>query len=193
MTELGPSQLELPFPDVTGARLRELEALVARTTDDLIRRAREKWPQARIPRGRITFRMRGLSAGEACRTSGQTNYNSELLERYGEDFIREIVPHEVAHVVTSAVWPRAKPHGPEWRSVMEFFGARPSVTHGFDSKPSRRVSRIPYACACPEHHLMTRRAHVRIQRGTVEYSCRKCRRTLVYVGRGRGGARRRKT
>ena len=181
-------QLELPF---VATEKRSPEALRVRVITygrELLARARARWPGARLPDVRVDFRLRGRAAGEACARTAVTNYNAQLLEKYGEEFIAEIVPHEIAHVVAGCVFPgRIKPHGPEWRSVMEFFGVRPSVTHGFETRPARRHGRVAYRCRCDSLHYLTTRAHRRIRRGTVEYSCRTCRARLEYAGRRRPG------
>jgi SprT protein len=184
-------QLALPFdavaPEAREARRERVRAL----TRELVVRAREQWPKKRIPDVKVAFGLRGHAAGDACARTATTRYNDELLDRYGDEFVRTIVPHEVAHVVTWAVFGRVKPHGPEWRDVMRFFGAPPRVTHEFETTPARVMRRFRYRCACPDPHLMTKRAHLRIRRGTAEYRCRRCGEALVWVesrqpGRGPG-------
>jgi SprT protein len=109
---------------------------------ELLAIARARWPEASIPDVRVEFRLRGRAAGEACPRTAIANYNAELLDKNGDAFIREIVPHEIAHVVAGCVFPgRVKPHGSEWKSVMALFGARAAVTHRFETQPARRASR----------------------------------------------------
>ncbi len=189
------AQLELPFSDPSGeavsvdpeeiaeARAAWWQRRVHEVTAEWIGRARAEWPDARFRFPRIAFRLRGRAAGEACRDSWSTNYNQQLLERYGEEFLDEIVPHEVAHLVVAAIHPgRVKPHGPEWRAVMQVFGVPARVTHGFETVPARRVGRVPYRCGCDRSHLLTVTAHRKIRRGWREYTCRTCREVLQYQG-----------
>jgi len=179
-------QLELPFAAAARPSPKELRARVIERGRDLLARARAHWPAAEIPDVQVEFRVRGRAAGEACSRTAVANYNAELLEKYADDFIAEIVPHEIAHVVAGRVFPgRIRPHGAEWRAVMALFGARASVTHCFETTPARRTGRVPYRCRCAEPHLLTERAHRRIRRGTVEYSCRICRVKLTYAGPAR--------
>jgi SprT protein len=176
-------QLELPFETTRPPSPQELRERVIEYGRELLDRARAQWPEATIPDVRVEFRLRGRSAGEACATSLLTNYNAELLEKYGEDFILEIVPHEIAHVVVSRVFPRpVKPHGREWKLVMALFEAPASATHRFESKPARTLGRHPYRCRCESLHYLTTRAHRKIRRGYVEYSCRVCRERLEFAG-----------
>ena len=93
-----------------------------------------------------------------------------------EAFLAETVPHEVAHVVCRVLYPKARPHGPEWRSLMRYFGIeQPSRCHDFASaqSPGRQQRRWHYRCNCRKHQLSTTR-HYRILRGSSRYHCRHC-------------------
>ncbi len=160
-----------------------LQRRVHEKTAELIAAARREWPHISFRFPRIHFRLRGRSAGEACAQTWLTNYNLPLLVRYGDAFLDEIVPHEVAHLVVAAIHPeRVKPHGPEWREVMAFYGVRARATHDFETVPARRVARVRYRCGCGSPHLLTVRAHRKIRRGWREYTCRTCREVLQYQG-----------
>jgi SprT protein len=173
-------QLHLPFGAAAGPD--ELRRRVVRTTEELLARARARWPDAEIRTPRVEFRLRGRTAGEACPETCVTNYNSEMLERHGDEFIHDIVPHEVAHVVAAAVHPgRIRPHGPEWKEVMAFFGAAPRVSHRFEALPTASAGRFAYRCACARTHWLTGKAHRRVRRGTLEYTCCECRQPLVHT------------
>jgi len=142
-----------------------------------------RWPEVAGPVA-VSFALRGRTAGDACGRTGTIRYNAELLERHGDRFLEEIVPHEVAHVVVGRLFPgRRRPHGPEWRAVMAFFGAPARSCHAFETTPARKVGRVPYRCACAQPHLLTPRAHRRIRRGHATYHCVRCRETLVWTGR----------
>jgi SprT protein len=173
-------QLDLPFAPPGAASPDELRRRVLTLTAELVGRARAQWPHAVIPEPRVEFRLRGRSAGEACPDTWTTNYNRELLERHGEEFVREIVPHEVAHLVVRCLHRgRVRPHGREWKDVMAFYGAPARASHDFEAPPVPESGRFAYRCGCPRTHWLTRRTHRRVQRGTVEYTCRACRQTLV--------------
>jgi len=183
MRNRASEQIEIPFGVTPAAEATPLPERVLRATRELLELARDRWPEAVLPEPRIEFRLRGRSAGEACGRTWTTNYNRDLLERYGEDFIREIVPHEVAHLVAPRVFGRrVKPHGREWKAVMAFFGVPARVSHEFEAPPVPHLGRFAYRCACRRRHWLTRRAHLRVRRGSHEYSCTACGETLVYVG-----------
>lgn len=178
------SQLALEFPEPTADSVPEEEwiARAVERTGHYLYLARDRWPQSDLRHPTLSFGLRGLTAGEACSSDWTLRYNRLLLARNGERFLSEIVPHEVAHLVVAAVWPgRRSPHGAEWKEVMAFFGTAANRCHRFDTVPARRVRRFAYRCSCTIPHLLTKRAHLRIRRGTAEYSCRECRDVLTRV------------
>jgi SprT protein len=176
-------QLEIPFEAGGRAGGEHLRARVREYTGELLSLARSRWPDAGFPPVRVDFRLRGRSAGEACVQTATTNYNGEMLDRHGESFIRRIVPHEVAHIVAHHAFAGPiRPHGREWKSVMSFFGASDSVTHDFESKPARTYGRFAYGCRCASPHYLTKRAHGRVRRRTVEYTCLECGEALSFLG-----------
>ena len=131
----------------------------------------------------IRFDLRGKAAGMVrFVASGMPviRYNRRLLEKYGDSFIRQTVPHEVAHVVVSALFPyRTAPHGQEWRSVMAFFDAEHKRCHSYqiDGADGRQLARFSYRCGCRVHQLTAIRRN-RIARGQ-RYYCRHCGELLI--------------
>lgn len=157
---------------MTNAQRRAIDAV-----QSYWRRAISHWPQLR-GQPTVSFKLRGRAAGTAS-TRMRVRLNAELLERYPEEMLAQTVPHEVAHLVTFQVYPGASAHGPEWRSVMHFFGCSPDRTHTMETTPARVVPRPHvYACNCREHRL-TERMHKSIRSGRGR-RCRACKSTLAY-------------
>lgn len=111
-------------------------------------------------------------------------YNSLIFSKYFKENLRDTVPHEVAHYIIDVQFGRKKvfPHGLEWRSLMQQFGADASRTARYDLSdiPKRRYSTIPYQCDCQTHQLGIRRHNKVIQRKT-NYFCRYCGNLLKAV------------
>ncbi len=158
----------------------ELNALMHRAqqqTRQLLRQAAEHYGMP-TPRVEIRFDLRGHAAGQArlpARGRPLIRYNPRLLQENGEHFLRRTVPHESAHIIAFRLHGRRiRPHGVEWKAVMELFGADSRRCHDFDvsTVPGRRYTRHPYRCGCREHSLTSIR-HNRIQAGQV-YLCRSC-------------------
>lgn len=130
------------------------------------------------PSPQIRFDLRGKTAGQVQWQGRRVviRYNLDIARRHTERFIATTVPHEVAHLVTVACHGRVRPHGPEWRRVMGYFGiADPQRCHNFalDESRVRQQRRWPYRCDCRRHDLSTTR-HKRAQAGRASYLCRHC-------------------
>lgn len=129
----------------------------------------------------ISFDLRGMKAGVAYLQQNLLKFNPVLLQENPQEFIQQVVPHELAHLLVYQLYGRVKPHGKEWQGIMrELFGLPPDTCHQFDIR-SVQGETFAYACQCQVHHLSKRR-HLRIQRDQREYICRKCQETLRFTG-----------
>jgi len=134
----------------------------------------------------IAWDLRGRRAGEANFKYefgnrikwGQIRLNKGIAKRYPDDFIKETVPHEVAHFVSFELHGRAGcGHGHEWQQVMRQLGLKPKRTHSYAVKPARRLKRYQVACGCPEGRTVTSIVYNRLAAG-MEYSCTICNSNL---------------
>lgn len=157
--------------------------LILRATDRWLKRAEDGFqlPHRPIP---VRFDLRGRAAG-MYRVRGREaviRYNPFIFARYFEHGIDVTVPHEVAHYITDRVWgmKHVRPHGKEWRSVMQAFGLEPRASARFDldGLPVRRQRRFDYRCECDTHKLSSCR-HNRVVAGAARYHCRRCGAALV--------------
>jgi len=145
---------------------------------------------ANLLRPEIRFDLKGKAAGQVRTTSGHhcvVRYNSSLLQRYSQEFLKRTVPHESAHVVTFHLFgPGVQPHGREWHAIMKLFGAPPDRCHNYDVRGMevRRLRRYQYRCECRTHQLTSIR-HNRIGSGQV-YLCRQCGSPLKLVPEASG-------
>lgn len=130
------------------------------------------------PDPQIRFDLRGRAAGQVrCGSRGPwvIRYNPVLMQANAEDFLSTTVPHEVAHLVAYARYGRRiRPHGPEWRSVMRFYGVVPERCHRYDLSDvsGRTLRQFDYHCSCRDHRLSSIRHH-RVLAGRA-YLCRRC-------------------
>ncbi len=161
--------------------LDALEHRAQQQTRQLLRLAADHYGMP-APRVEIRFDLRGRAAGQAqLPTRGRPviRYNPQLLHENGERFLQRTVPHESAHIIAFRLHGlRIRPHGDEWKAVMELFGADSRRCHDYDlsAVPGRRYTHHPYRCGCREHSLTSIR-HNRIQMGKV-YLCRSCGKKL---------------
>ena len=150
--------------------------------------ANEKWG-LNIPHVPIDFKLRGTTAGKAWSRPGQAvkiQYQPVILAENVDHFIKQTVPHEVAHLVVACLYPfgRTRPHGYEWQNVMRFFGVRPDRCHNYDvtnvRQARQKLNRVfQYKCNCQVYNLTIIR-HKRIMAGS-KYSCKKCGGVLLPV------------
>lgn len=141
-----------------------------------------------LPAASIDFSLRGRCAGQARIDSGGATglrINQQLLAENFEDFLRNTIPHEVAHLVVN--WQsrnkrqRPRPHGPEWQAVMQScFGLEPRRCHNYRTTPARVVPRsFLYSCNCRDH-LLTSIMHNKISR-SYQALCKTCRTPLKFI------------
>jgi len=157
------------------------ERQVTARTVELLQQAEEHFEMP-MPQVAVHFDLSGCSAGMARFVPGkppEIRYNALLLAENPVDFLARTVPHEVAHVVARTLFGAGiRPHGSEWKAVMNWLGADPSRCHDYDVSraQTRRLQRFPYRCACRRHWLSSIR-HKRIRAGQAYY-CTACKQPL---------------
>jgi len=161
------------------------QQLVCSITNDFLKTACELYEKyfLIIP---ISFDLKGRAAGMYRTYNNQRSirYNPYLFAKYFDDNLATTVPHEVAHYVTDILFGlnNIKPHGNEWRGVMQDFGVKPQVTghYNLTGIPQKQQRRFNYQCDCTRHKLSTVR-HNRIQTGKARYYCRHCGHSITAV------------
>ena len=132
----------------------------------------------------VLFDLRGKAAGMyRVRNSDRCiRYNPHIFARFFDDNLEQTVPHEVAHYVADAVYgfKNIRPHGPEWKAMMELFGANTRATCDYDLRglPQRKQQHFSYRCQCTVHQLGVRR-HNKVIRNQMRYFCKHCGSILV--------------
>lgn len=118
------------------------------------------------------FNQRGKSAGTAHLQRNIIKFNPILFVQNRETFIKQVVAHEVAHLIVYQHYGQVRPHGKEWQYVMHRVFNRPAqTTHALDIKDVIG-KQFAYQCHCTRH-LLTIRRHNKILKGA-KYLCKKC-------------------
>jgi len=131
----------------------------------------------------VLFDLKGRAAGMYRVQNNERfiRYNPYLFAKYYDDNLQQTVPHEVAHYLCDMVYGlrRIRPHGSEWKQLMQLFGARAEATCRYDLEgiPSRSQRRHTYRCQCTTHQLTTRR-HNNVTNNRMRYFCRSCGKAL---------------
>lgn len=177
-----PVQHDFAFDDADALQARARER-----AEYWIGRAREITGASarRLPVPEVLFDLRGRAAGQAVfarRTRRcHVRLNAALLISHPREMLEETVPHEIAHVAVYRLYGRhAKPHGAEWKALMQAFGVDASPCHSLPVQPTRQLKRFRYACGCDEPAWLTSIRHKRAQAGT-DYICRICGARLEYA------------
>lgn len=159
---------------------------VAAATGDCIKRAGELLDCLLQPVP-VSFTLGGRAAGmyRVQRGEREIRYNPYIFGKYYADNLVTTIPHEVAHYAVDVLYGlrNVRPHGAEWRGIMQLLGADPAVTCRYDLSgiPLRRQRRFRYRCACSSHAISTAR-HNRVSSGQVRYLCKHCGTALAFAG-----------
>jgi len=162
-----------------------LQEQVIKETNNFIKSAEDHFSRS-FPTIPVLFDLSGKSAGMYRVKAGQRviRYNPYVFSKYFDDNFSETIPHEVAHYVTDVLFglKRIRPHGIEWKSVMQIFGVAANRTANYDLSglPVRNFKKFIYHCGCQNYELTTRR-HNKILRGSGHYLCRDCGGKLLFV------------
>ncbi|MGN5519041.1 SprT family zinc-dependent metalloprotease [Halopseudomonas sp. Lyrl_26] len=135
-----------------------------------------------FPRPQVTLDLRGQKAGVAYLYRNLLRFNGQLYRENAEDFLRQTVPHEVAHLLAHTLYgERIRPHGKEWKGLMTGLFGLPALRCHDYQVPRRRSTRYLYRCSCPEHMPFTPQRHALVARGR-RYSCLRCGSMLRFTG-----------
>ncbi len=131
-----------------------------------------------FPTPELSFKVRGKAAGKAYLQQWQIRLNPTLLIENQQAFIEQVIPHELAHLITHHQFGRVRPHGKEWCHVMtNIFHCPPKTYHAFDIT-SVQGKTFQYQCQCKIHQLSIRR-HNKVQRKQTRYHCLLCGTQLI--------------
>lgn len=128
----------------------------------------------------VEFFSTGAAAGFAQYSTNTVKYNEVLAKENGDEF-DFVVIHEIGHLVTRKLFPKAKQaHGPEFRYVMRSLGGKESTRHSFDVssvKVKRKVKRFIAKCNCRTHSLTSAKA-----KELSRFHCKYCKSALALTG-----------
>lgn len=161
-------------------RLRHLNIQIARRLRTCLDLAEYHFNRS-FPMPSVNFNLRGVKAGVAYLQQNEIRLNRTLLLENSEDFLQQVVPHELAHLIVYQYYGQVRPHGQEWQYVMQQLFQLPAHTcHQFDIQHVQGKT-IHYRCNCQTHQLSLRRHH-NIIRHKTQYRCRLCKSLLIAVG-----------
>lgn len=159
----------------------ELHYLAVKKLAQCIEQARHFFERD-FPMPTLNYQLRGKAAGKAYLQTWEIRLNPVLFSENQQAFINEVIPHEVAHLITFACFGRVRPHGTEWQMVMsQVFSLTPQTTHSMDVQ-SVQGRTFEYRCQCDTFPVSIRR-HNKVMRQQSSYRCRKCGRQIEFTGK----------
>ena len=131
---------------------------------------------------KFKFNLRGAVAGRAFYQGRELSFNLILAKDNLTDFLNSTVPHEVAHLFQRKIYPYSKPHGKEWKKIMQLGGYNQMRCHSYDTSTVKKVQtkKYEYGCKCFMRHLLTKNRHSRILNGS-KYFCNVCHSEIYFL------------
>lgn len=153
----------------------ELQDEVRQVVIDSVERVQAHYPNEVFPPILITYERSYTTAGWAKCLQYQVNFDPILLVANRNEFLKQIVPHEVAHILAEHIHGHdIAPHGQEWKDMMILLGLSPDRCHKLDTSISKRkFTTYKFACGCKEiHEYGSVMAKKILQSG--QYACVEC-------------------
>lgn len=131
----------------------------------------------------VRFDKRGRVGATACYGRPELNFNVGLMIDNWDEYMNQVVPHEVAHLVKDHVYGTESkgrlhsPHGLYWKQIMRSFGCEPDRCHSMDtSKVAQHKTKHVYKCSCCNTEVVVGpKIHKKISGGYSGYGHRGCR------------------
>lgn len=147
----------------------------------------EAFYRRQFQRPNVRFSLGTTTAGNAHYNRNQLNFNVVLAFENQEEYFTQVVPHEVAHIISVKLYGilNGSGHGVQWAGVMrECFGLKPDQYHLMDTstvKAKRGEPVFKYQCSCKVHKISGIK-HRQMQVGRSPLRCVKCKGTLSFIG-----------
>lgn len=127
----------------------------------------------------IVYNLRGKAAATAGWKNGfdgaysfKLRYNKEAIVVDTVDFIKNTIPHEVAHLVCAALPHLGKNHDRGWKVICRRLGGHGERCHTLNLTPGRRTKRYVYTATCGTNIEVSSVRHGKIQRRGAVYILR---------------------
>ncbi len=128
-----------------------------------------------LPMPTVVFKKRGACGGTALSSKNELDFNSGLASENFDEYMNQVVPHEVAHLLKDKKYGSARgrgpnsAHGSNWQRVMMTLGVRPDRTHSMDvsNQSTRRPqNKFIYRCeGCQKEIVMGPKHHKKVLAG----------------------------
>ena len=157
--------------------MKDLKQTILNRVDEVFDQYNQLLPDNQIDSDSITvrFTLRGLTAGSSHWAKRTLNFNLILATNNLSEFLARTVPHEIAHLYQTKIYPLSDPHGKEWKRIMRLGGYAPVRCHSYDTS-GLTTYKHTYVCNCPNRtHMLSTVRHNKVVRGVANYTCTICK------------------
>jgi len=127
-------------------------------------------------------KISGRKLGMAHQLTNRLFFRTDLFYHNPDKYLEDTTPHEVAHLITHKLFPYAKSHGREWKSVARCLGVvnPKSTSSGFQDviTTTRKSKWYDYKCVCGQCLKLSQTRVNKLKRKTRVYWCTKCETTI---------------
>jgi predicted SprT family Zn-dependent metalloprotease len=105
---------------------------------------RKLWPSLPINPPSVTINNRlKTTAGRAWLADHRLDFSAELMWQHTQEFVEQIIPHEVAHIIAYVVY-SDEGHGKVWKFVMRALGKPADRCHHLvnSAHAARKAKRV---------------------------------------------------
>jgi SprT protein len=130
----------------------------------------------------IKFTLRNRTVGRASSGYNYLNFSLFYAESDWEEFSKQTIGHEIAHLYADKMFPGSSPHGKCWKYVMIKFGLPPNIRTKIKIKSEFIAkNKYAYSCKCRTHYL-TEKIHNQVLNGEKRY-CNSCHGRIFLIGK----------
>lgn len=131
---------------------------------------------------KVTFNVKGTDGGCAYIDHHWIDLNLMLFRENFQDFIDNVLPHELCHLWAIALKLGGGAHGREWKGLMRRMGAPPIPCHNMNTDAAASTTGFfRYRCLC-NSNMVSFEKHRAMQEFPEDYFCGRCEQQFVYVG-----------
>ena len=156
--------------------MTDLKSTILNRIDEVFAQYNQLLPDNQIDPDSITviFDLKGTTAGKAHWGKRRLNLNLILATNNLPEFLARTVPHEIAHLYQTKIYPLSEPHGKEWKRIMRLGGYAPVRCHSYDTT-GLAAYKHSYTCNCPNRvHMLSTVRHNKVASGYASYICKFC-------------------
>jgi SprT protein len=176
---------------------KQVEKILTKAVKDTIKLGNSAFPNYQIDFDKIEIRftLRGTTGGRAGIHNGHLTVwlHPELAKRDIDDYIQQVIKHEIAHLYQRKMYPRSQPHGRQFKYICRQLGDSGKRTHNLNTKglkQERKLTRYIYECPqCGREYGFTNAKHkkqnsyIKYDRtGNSGYICNRCGIRLKFTG-----------